>query len=388
MMVTQQAAAGGVWIGLQQLVRVLLNMVLLIILARSLAPEIIGLAGIATSLVAIAQVLLRQGLPEAIVQQTALTEAKTTTAFWASMLLGVVLAVITSVCAPAVAALYQQPELTPLLRVLSLVFVCEAVGVIPEALLRRRFSFRFLMLRYCIAAGIAGAVAVYAALNGAGAWSLIVFPLISAGLASALLFVAVQWRPQWRFSAAALRELWPFSRDTAVRACLGVLNVRLVELLVGLLLGPLVLGWYLIAQRFLDVITALSITPFVNVTLPLFAKLTAPEQRAAAFQQLATAVAWLAFPAFAGLALILPEVLPLVLGAHWAPAIAPAQVLCAIVFTHSLSAMSLQALSGIGRSQTALKLTLLQVGANLLAVYWAAHYGLLFVALLSVAKAV
>src|SRR4030095_16108225 len=83
-------------------------------------------------------------------------------AFWVAVSTGGLLTVALFLLAWPIAALLGEPELRPILQVLSLTFVLAAFTSIQIALLRRQLAFRSLSLRALAASAGGGAVGVAA----------------------------------------------------------------------------------------------------------------------------------------------------------------------------------------------------------------------------------
>jgi O-antigen/teichoic acid export membrane protein len=110
---------GAIWSFVETSGAGLLSFVITMVLARLLGPEHFGVVAIAYAIVAVTQPLVRSGFPTAIIQRYELSQEHISTAFWLTILLGCVLAVSLFSAAPWIAALYDLPLLTPVIRLLS-----------------------------------------------------------------------------------------------------------------------------------------------------------------------------------------------------------------------------------------------------------------------------
>ena len=102
-----------------------------------------------------------------------MTRRQIDTAFWAALLIGVLLTILGFLLAGPIATLLKEPDLEPILQALSLTFVLAALNSIQMALLRRDMRFRSLAIRKLSAVAVGGAVGIYMAFNGYGVWSLV-----------------------------------------------------------------------------------------------------------------------------------------------------------------------------------------------------------------------
>ncbi|MGH7894131.1 MAG: oligosaccharide flippase family protein, partial [Candidatus Binatia bacterium] len=231
-------------------------------LARLLSPRDFGLIAMLTALVQIASPLAGLGFGEALIQRRQLSEAHRSSVFWVLMLIGCILTGGLFVGAPAIAALYGLPELAPLAVVLSAVFVLDAIGWVPRAILARRLDFRVTAWLQCAAAILAGACAVTLAWQGFGAVSLAGDVLTTSAVESLLLFGASGWRPRLEIRMAALRDVLGFGANRLVARILTLSAASVDQLVVGKVLGSGALGFYVRASN-------LTRLPVLNVSRSL-----------------------------------------------------------------------------------------------------------------------
>src|SRR4051794_16109228 len=88
------------------------QMICALVLARLLGPETYGVISAATVYVTFTTLLLDQGLAAAIVQRPRLTRLTPGAVATANLLCGLVLAAVTVLTAPLVAAFFRAPDLT------------------------------------------------------------------------------------------------------------------------------------------------------------------------------------------------------------------------------------------------------------------------------------
>ncbi|MCX5833834.1 MAG: oligosaccharide flippase family protein, partial [Deltaproteobacteria bacterium] len=94
-----------------------------IVLARLLFPEQFGLLGMLTIFMGVSQALLDSGFGAALVRKREATTTDISSIFYFNILVGLVVAGLLCLVAPWIAAFYNQPILTPLIRAMSLVIV-------------------------------------------------------------------------------------------------------------------------------------------------------------------------------------------------------------------------------------------------------------------------
>ncbi|HEU0214277.1 MAG TPA: oligosaccharide flippase family protein, partial [Jiangellaceae bacterium] len=189
------AVRGLAWTMLRSVSSRLVGSLVFVVLARLLDPRAFGTIALASVFVVLLSLLVEAGFGEALIQRKEVTSSDLDTAFWLSNAMGTGLALIMAASAGVVGELLGQPELAPVLRVLSLVLVLAALASVPQALLRRELAFRQIAIRGVAATLAGGAVGVGMAVAGWGVWSLVGQILANTVVGTAALWLACPWRP-------------------------------------------------------------------------------------------------------------------------------------------------------------------------------------------------
>lgn len=337
MSLRQKAAKGVVWSVIQKWGTQAISFLIIVILSRLLAPEAFGLIALATVFTDVVQIFMDQGLSAAIVQRTDLEREHLDTAFWISVLLGVLLAVVGIATSGLVAAFFGEPRLASVLKWLSVIFVISALSSTQIAILQRNLAFKSLAARSMTAKTVGGVVGVGLAFAGFGVWSLVGQKLAGSLAGVVVLWQASDWRPRFNVSKQHYKELFNFGISIVGNNILKAFMRRSDDFLIGYYLGPTLLGYYTIGYRLL-LITISLVTGIINaVVFPTFSRLQHnPERMRRAFYQVIQYTSLLAFPVFIGLAALAPELIPAIFGDKWAPSVPVMQVLALIGILQSL----------------------------------------------------
>jgi len=190
-----KTARGLFWGGLSNGVLQLLNLAFGIILARLLSPSDYGMVGMLQvfSLVAIA--LQESGLNVALINKKDLRHEDINAVFWFSLTVSITLYLILYACAPAIAAFYKQPLLTPLARFTFLSFVISSLGICHNAVLMRELKVKQNAIIMMVSLLVSGTVGVVMAWHGMAYWGLATQSMVYiAGVALGRWMVS-GWRP-------------------------------------------------------------------------------------------------------------------------------------------------------------------------------------------------
>jgi O-antigen/teichoic acid export membrane protein len=249
------------------------GLVFTLLLAAILGPRDFGIVALALIYIALVQLFNEGGIQTAIVQREDLAGDHLDSAFWMNLALCILLAAVSFLLAGWWADLNDVPELESVVQVLSLLLVIQGLTIVPLAVFQREMRFKALAIRETSAVVVGGALGLALALNDAGVWALVAQQLGFAGTQLALLWLLGSWRPGFNFSRGHARELVGFSSGVLLANFGGFLNRRADALLMGIFFGPVAVGLYRLADRFVDNLLEVTMRPIGYVSLPFFSRL-------------------------------------------------------------------------------------------------------------------
>ncbi|MEH2067298.1 MAG: MOP flippase family protein [Nostoc sp.] len=383
----QKALEGVFWSAIQNWGRQAIAFVVFAILARLLGPETFGLVASASIFLAFIGIFLDQGFSVAIIQRKELETEHLDTAFWTNVGIGLLMTVLSIAGAGLVANFFSQPQLTPVIRWLSLSFVIITLSSTQEAIFQRNLDFKPLAIRELIAVCVGGVVGVVMAFMGFGIWSLVSQQLTNGLVQIVVLWSASNWRPRFKFSPKHFKELFTFGINVLGTQILNFVNRRSDDLLISYFLGPVALGYYSVAYRLLIIITQLLTGVTNQVAMPAFSRLQQePEKLKSAFYKVTQLTSLISFPAFLGMAALAPELVRVLFGEQWLPSIPVMQVLAFIGIVHSVSYFNGTVLTAMGKPFWKLRLNFMHSIANVIGFSIAVHWGIVAVAAIYVIR--
>lgn len=302
-----------------------------VLLARLLPPTEFGLAGLAMVLITFATLVSELGLGIAVVQRRPLTDRHVRTAFTASLSMGIAVAALIYLLSPLASPLLRSPELPPLMRAMTLVFVFGALGATARAMLQRALDFRRLFAVDVASYGLGyAAVAVPMALGGYGAWSLVAGSIVQSGLGAAIALAFARHPMRPLLARTELRDLCGYGAAATLNQVVNGIARNADNLLVGRMLGPAALGVYARAFNLITLPLAAVGDVMWHVLLPAMSEVRDDRARLGrAYLAAVQASALAAVPLMAGLAAAAPQIAAGVYGPAWTGMAAPLQVLCA-----------------------------------------------------------
>jgi O-antigen/teichoic acid export membrane protein len=351
--------SGAGWKSVTLSVSVFSRLVVMLILARLLTPQDFGLAAMALVFSGLGFLLADSPFGLALVQRRQISESDRSTAFWVAAAVGLVLTIVGVASSGAIASIYGEPDVQPLFVALSLTFFVSALGATHGALLTRALDFRSLELRMLAGNLIGAAVAIAAAVAGAGAWAIILQQVAVSVVSTVLLWTFSAWRPRLTLSRASLGNMSGFGGNILGERLLFYSERNADNFLVGRFLGSAALGAYTVAYNLMLFPVERIAAPIRQILFPAFARMQDDRERlASAWLRVSRLLAAICAPAAVGAIIVAPDFVPAVLGDRWSDAIPVLQILAPVGLLQSIEALNGSLLLARDRSRTVLRFSI------------------------------
>jgi O-antigen/teichoic acid export membrane protein len=295
----QVAVGGMLWMSLGVIGQVLVQILVLVVLARQVSPQDFGVAAAALVVLAFSFVFADSGFGPALVQRKDLRPEHIRVALTTSVLFGLV---VWS------------------LLIFGVVFLLRGLTV-GDHLLQRELEYRRLTAVELTALILGyGAVSITLAVTGAGVWSIVWGYVAQAGLRTALLWCVKPhpWLPS--LARKPFGELVRFGAMLTVAQVASLVARQGDNFIVGRWLGPAALGLYGRAYQLMS-LPALLFGQIANrVLFPTMAAVQDDTARLRkAYSTGVAVIAVLTLPMSMIVAATAREVILIVLGADWLP---------------------------------------------------------------------
>jgi PST family polysaccharide transporter len=355
----KRAFFGTIALSTVNAVRLGLQLLVLPILARILGPDAFGLIGLAIPIVLLAGMMSDAGMGNILVRHPNPSSELESTAFWLSLMVGIGLSAAVCLLATPIATAFAQPNLAPVLMVLSLILSIGGALAVSNARISRSRRFGIFAVGDLLSALLGAAAAIYAALIGFGVWSLVIQQLVLWLTKAAWLFPVSRFRPTFVFEPSLIRPFLNFGLNSIAANIADFVGKNVPSLVVGGTLGVTALGHYSMAYQltrvpemvisgpiYLSTFTALARTGDRNVAGVLVLR---------SLRMIVLALALL----FCGLYLTADLATDLLLGAKWVETAPVLAALAPMGFCLCLYSFMGAVLLGLGNSGRQFRLTLL-----------------------------
>lgn len=323
------AIKGTIWSLVSSLVPAVLGLLVFLATSRVLSPAEFGIVAFATSIATVGLAVAPAGFREALIQRRVIAAIHLDTVFWLCVGAAVLIYAALCLAGPFVVGATGQEPLLLLIPFIALRVVFDMAAAVPNALLVRTMSFKMLALRTTLASLVAAFVCLALLWFGFGLWALAASQLASSVTTCIGALAAARWLPRLRFDWRALGDLKAFGLFSTGNHFISTLSLD--QLLIGVLLGPVWLGLYGFARRIFQILTDLISGALNLVSYSLLSSMqNEPAKLREAYLLGTFASSVVAFPVFAGLALVAGDFIPLAFGTHWLEAVPVVQAFCAL----------------------------------------------------------
>lgn len=322
----------------------------IIVLAKILSPTDFGLFGIALLAASTLETFTQTGLHSALIQKRENIERYLNSVWTVAVIRGVVLGLIVFVSAPYVAQFFDSPRAAPIMRVVALSILLQALTNIGVIYFQKELEFRKQFIYEVVGTLADFVVAVTAALIYKSAWALVLGLIAGDGVRCIASYLIHPYRPRFCRELSLIKGLWGFGRWIAASNVLVFFLTRGDDMLVGKVLGPAALGLYQMAYKISNV-PATEISHMISrIAYPAYSKLQHDVERVrVAYVKVLQLTSFLSFPISALMILFAHDFVRMVLGEKWLPMVPAMQVLSLFGLTRSLNATTGPLLQAINK---------------------------------------
>lgn len=320
---------GVVWSLIERGGQQVTSMLIFLVLARILGPEEYGLASICFVYFLIA-VLVFNSLVDGIVSLQLEDDVHLSSLFWAILFSGILLSVFCFYSAHFMAVFLKQPKLELLINVFSFIPLLMSTAALPNILIQKNMNYKVYAIRTLTATILGGAVGIYMAFHGYGAFAIVAQQITLYLIINAIVWFSIAWKPRFLFSLPALSKVIKPGLGSMSMNSLIFFDEQAPRILIGKFTGAAELGYYALATRLQNALQEIMVAPPLIVLFPAFSSIkdNTEQQRKISGQILliSCSILW----PILSLAIATAHVyVPLLFGQKWIPAELVMQILFA-----------------------------------------------------------
>jgi len=324
-----KTAKGLFWGGVSNGIQQLLGVVFGIFLARILNAEDYGLVGMLAIFSGIGSTIINSGFSVALTNNKNVTHKDYNAVFWFTFFVGLAIYLILFFCSQLIADFFNRPELVSLSRVLFISLFFGGIGVVPYTILFKKIMVKEQAKIDITAMALSGIVGVFLAIKGFAYWALALQSVTYVVSGSILRYIIAPWRPTLNIDFKPLKGMLNFSIKLFLTTIFQHINANIFSILLGRYYNATQLGYYAQGYKWMGMGNQI-ISGMINmVAQPVMVQVNSDRERETrVFRKMLRFGAFVAFPAFVGLAYISKEFILIFIGEKWLPSILYLQILC------------------------------------------------------------
>lgn len=322
-----------------------MNFIAGIILARILEPADFGVFIAVSIYTHLLLILIRFGIPPALLQAEEIDEQQTSTCFWIMQALAVGSSLVVVLVAGVLEQVYGDPRYSGVMYLSCVSFFIIPYSVICRTLLQREINFRPIAITRIVSNLVASPLSICLALWGLGPYSLVLSGVVSTVLSAIFFAFITRWTPCLCFSPGNCRHLLRYAWNTNLANLLSDFSERVDSMMVGAMMNTSILGIYNRAYS----LSRLPVEQLaLNLRTLLFSSLSRLqgdlEETSKLYKRALCSMALAVFPFLLLIMLLAQDFIHVVYGNKWLDTVEPLQIMVLGAFA-TMVTINLRALS-------------------------------------------
>lgn len=238
------------WNSINKLAEQVLYALTGIVLANIVSQEDFGIVGAILVFQAFATLFVDSGFSSALIQRKSPTTLDYSTVFWFNLAMSAAIYAVLWCAAPLIDAIFHAGgRLVPLSRVMFLTFILNSTALVQTNRLIKQMNVRLVAISNVAGLLISGALGIWLAVEGYGAWAIVWQSVSLAAAKSIILWCCTRWRPTMQFSFSSLRSIFAVGAGVMSSSLLNVASQNIYSFIVGLFYNLSQLGCYTQADK-------------------------------------------------------------------------------------------------------------------------------------------
>lgn len=361
MSLSQQALSGVLWATAEKFGGRVIQVLSTIILARLLFPEDFGVVAMVAIFFSVSNILIDSGFSQALIREDEISEADKSTTFFINLITALILFGILWFSSPFISQFFGEPVLLEMTRFMAFTPIFFSITIIQRALYSQRINFRTQAIVNLIATFLSGASAIILAFYGLGVWALATQYVLMAFVTSFLFWGLNPWTPKKFINKDSFSRLFGFGSKLMISGLIHVIYQEIYKVIIGRIYNTTLLGFYVQAENFKNIVSDSLISVMVRVTYPTLSKIkNEPQRLKDGYKKILGVISFLIFPAMIGLIIVAEPLVVTLIGEKWIKTAPILQALSLAGIIHHMHVINLDILKVLGRSGLILKLQILK----------------------------
>jgi teichuronic acid exporter len=339
-----------------------------VLLARMLLPEDFGIIGMLAIFITLSQTFIESGLGTGLIQRQDSSDIDFSTVFVFNLGVSSFFYLLLFFAAPFISNFFNQPQLTDLIRVLGLNLFIIAIAIVQRTKLTIAIDFKSIAKSNVVGMVVGGIFGVIAARSGYGVWALVIQTLLGSLATSASLWIFSNWSPSIAFSMKSFKLLFGYGSKLLIAGLYAQILNNVYTICIGKFYLPASLGYYTRAKSFADLSAGTVVSVVQQATFPILAAVQDDKEKLiSVYRRLIRMSAFIIIPLMTLIALLAKPIVILLFTEKWVSLIPLLQWMVFARIFFPMSALNMNLLNAIGRSDLFLNVDLSKLPITLLA---------------------
>jgi len=313
-----KAVNSGIITIIEQVIRLLLQVVSTSVLARHITPDSYGLVSMVAVVTNFVTIFKDVGLSIITIQKEKITESEASNLFWINVALSVALGIIVVLISPAVSWFYERSELTLITIFMGVSLTISGLSIQHQALLKRHLRFDSILVINLASYFVSVVVMVIMAVCGYEYITLVVGTLVQNILMVLITFYYCRWMPKKYDKSTKINSMVKFGVNVTTFEFVNYFTRNLDNILIGKFWGSAALGLYSKAYQIVYLPINNIRNPINSVAMPVMSRAASDAERFRKYFKMQTVIlSIIVIPLMTGMFVNAHDIILLLFGPDW-----------------------------------------------------------------------
>lgn len=353
--------SGVMWRFSERILAQVVSFIVSIVLARILLPEEYGVITLTTIFITLCNVFVTSGFGVALVQKKETDALDFSTVLIFSGAMSLFIYCVLFFTAPFLSDFFNEPLLTPVIRIMSLRLPLASINSVQQAYISRKMMFKKFFYGTFGGTMVSAVLGIAMAYSGFGVWSLVAQYLSNCFIDTLILTFVIKKFPKLKFSFKRFKNFFGFGWRILCSDFIATVYTQLRGLIIGKKYTSAQLACYNKGEQFPHLFITNSNVAISTVLFPAMSQFQCEEKSLKYVLKRSIRVLMYVFlPLMAGLAVVAEPLIKLLLTDKWLEAVPFLQLSCLIFVLDPWVQVNLQAIKALGRSKKYLRLEIVK----------------------------
>jgi O-antigen/teichoic acid export membrane protein len=356
----------------------LLRPLTFVLLANFITAEDFGVFSAAVMVISLTQMIFESSIAKTVVQLQEKIIDVLNVSFWISLVSSIFVMLTVFIFADSISkVVFQNTEVTQVLKIMSLSILLSGLSSVPSALLQKQLNYKKLFYIKFLSIGVPGIISICLAYLGYGYWALVFGILVGQLIQTVIVWMDSKWKPNFSFCANSAKDVFSFAKWVSASGFLAWVFEWLDSFFVAMFLGIYYLGLFRFSKQIINLIFGVFTTAILPV---LYATFSENYGKSSVFKNKLLLINKLLMliltPLGMGLFLLKDTSIPFLFGEKWSDACLIVGIISiSSIFSYSVS-VNQEAIRATGRSDIETKIMIISTLIRIPIYFFTIKFGL------------